>query len=107
MYTIGHKSPDSDAICSAIGYAEILRQLGCYEKNYGREKIIDLVRYSREQERMKATGTESITPEKVTMRDIMSDHRNQTRIYMEKLQATIPGITVRKILSIREQLGNI
>ena len=28
VYTIGHKSPDSDAICSAIGYAEILRQLG-------------------------------------------------------------------------------
>lgn len=28
VYTIGHKSPDSDAVCSAIGYAEILRQLG-------------------------------------------------------------------------------
>lgn len=87
--------------------ADRMSKLRCYEKNYGREKIIDLVRYSREQERLKATGTESITPEKVTMRDIMSDHRNQTRIYMEKLQATIPGITVRKILSIREQLGNI
>lgn len=26
MYVIGHKNPDTDAICSAIGYAELLRR---------------------------------------------------------------------------------
>ena len=28
VYIIGHKSPDSDAVCSAIGLAEVLGQLG-------------------------------------------------------------------------------
>lgn len=87
--------------------ADRMSKLRCYEKNYGREKIIELVRYSREQERLKATGTEEVMPKRITMRDIMTDHRDQTRIYMEKLQARIPGITVRKVIRIREQLGNI
>lgn len=28
FYVIGHKNPDTDAICSAIGYASLLRQVG-------------------------------------------------------------------------------
>ncbi|MFK7909298.1 MAG: putative manganese-dependent inorganic diphosphatase [Akkermansiaceae bacterium] len=28
LYVIGHKNPDTDAICSAIGYAELLRSQG-------------------------------------------------------------------------------
>ncbi|MEM6885278.1 MAG: putative manganese-dependent inorganic diphosphatase [Verrucomicrobiota bacterium] len=28
IYVIGHKNPDTDAICSAIGYAHVLRQQG-------------------------------------------------------------------------------
>jgi manganese-dependent inorganic pyrophosphatase len=28
FFVIGHKNPDTDAICSAIGYAELLRSLG-------------------------------------------------------------------------------
>jgi manganese-dependent inorganic pyrophosphatase len=28
FYVIGHKNPDTDAICSAIGYAELLRAVG-------------------------------------------------------------------------------
>jgi manganese-dependent inorganic pyrophosphatase len=28
FYVIGHKNPDTDAICSAIGYAALLRQVG-------------------------------------------------------------------------------
>ncbi|MEI8037355.1 MAG: putative manganese-dependent inorganic diphosphatase [Verrucomicrobiota bacterium] len=28
FYVIGHKNPDTDAICSAIGYAELLRTVG-------------------------------------------------------------------------------
>ncbi|MCR5747033.1 MAG: manganese-dependent inorganic pyrophosphatase [Lachnospiraceae bacterium] len=28
VYVIGHKSPDSDTVCSAIGFAEVLKQIG-------------------------------------------------------------------------------
>nr|MCU0753000.1 DHH family phosphoesterase [Akkermansiaceae bacterium] len=28
FYVIGHKNPDTDAICSAIGYAALLRSTG-------------------------------------------------------------------------------
>lgn len=28
VYVIGHKSPDSDSVCSAIGYAEVLSKIG-------------------------------------------------------------------------------
>jgi manganese-dependent inorganic pyrophosphatase len=28
FYVIGHKNPDTDAICSAIGYAALLRAVG-------------------------------------------------------------------------------
>lgn len=87
--------------------ADRMSKLRCYEKNHGREKIIELVRYSREQERLKATGTEDLTPKKVNMGEILRTHRDQTKVYIEKLQARIPGTTVKKMLCIREQLGNI
>ena len=29
IYTIGHRNPDTDSICSAIGYAYLKQQLGC------------------------------------------------------------------------------
>lgn len=28
VYTIGHRNPDTDSICSAIGYAYLKTQLG-------------------------------------------------------------------------------
>lgn len=31
LYVVGHANPDTDAICSAIGYAELLRQKGITE----------------------------------------------------------------------------
>ena len=31
LYVIGHKNPDTDAICSAIGYADLLRRTGTPE----------------------------------------------------------------------------
>ena len=31
IYVIGHRNPDTDAICSAIGYADYLRQTGVHE----------------------------------------------------------------------------
>jgi len=29
LYVIGHRNPDTDAICAAIGYADLLRRKGC------------------------------------------------------------------------------
>ena len=31
LYVIGHKNPDTDAICSAIGYADLLQKKGFNE----------------------------------------------------------------------------
>ena len=31
LYVIGHQNPDTDAICAAIGYAELLRLQGKHE----------------------------------------------------------------------------
>ncbi len=28
LYVVGHKNPDTDAICAAIGYADLLRKKG-------------------------------------------------------------------------------
>ena len=81
-----------------------MSKLRCYEKNYGREKIIDLVKYSRQQRKLARTGTDSVEPVRVSLREIRDDHYNQARSYIERIQATIPDGTVRKIAAIREQI---
>lgn len=68
------------------------------------KKIIDLVQYSRQQRKLARTGTDNIEPVKVSLREIRSDHYNQAKSYIERIQATIPGGTVRKMASIREQI---
>jgi len=84
--------------------ADRMSKLRCYERNHGREKIIDLVRYSRAQRMLKRTGTEDIEVKKLSMKGIMNDHYKQSRSYIERIQAIIPGMTVRKTASIRNQL---
>ena len=84
--------------------ADRMSKLRCYERNYGREKIIDLVRYSRERRAMKRTGTDNIAEVKVSMREIMTDHYDQARSYIDRLQVTIPGLTAKKTASIRTNL---
>jgi len=81
-----------------------MSKLRCYERNYGREKLIDLIRYSREQRSMKRKGTDNIAVEKVSMREIMTDHYDQSRSYIDRLQVTIPGLTAKKMASIRTNL---
>jgi signal recognition particle GTPase len=81
-----------------------MSKLRCYERNHGREKIVDLVRYSREQRIQKGTGTEDIDVKRLPMKAIMNDHYKQSRSYIERIQATIPGMTARKTASIRSQL---
>lgn len=81
-----------------------MSKLRCYEKNFGREKIIDLVRYSRGHRKQARTGTDDAMIEKVTLRQIRAEHYDQAKSYIERIQATIPGMTVRKAVSIRTQL---
>ncbi len=84
--------------------ADRMSKLRCHIENYGEEKIIDLVRYSRQQRGLKRTGTDNIEMDKVTMRDILAENYDQGRSYIERLQATIPGITARKSAAIRTHL---
>ena len=81
-----------------------MSKLRCYERNYGREKIIDLVRYSRQQRKLKSTGTVPKEIVELSAADFMHDKYSQAKSYIERIQAQIPGETVRKIASIREQI---
>lgn len=84
--------------------ADRMSKLRCYDRNNGRAAIIDLVKYSREQKYLKATGTDGIEPKKLQLRSILAEHYSQAESYIERMQAHIPYGTVRKILAIREQL---
>lgn len=95
---MGWSETGSDRMC----------KLRCYVRNYGREKIVDLVRYRREQEclRQKAVGAEEWIDQPAKNRYTAEQRRN--RAYIERLQATLQmGSTVRKTLAIREQIGSI
>lgn len=84
--------------------ADRMSKLRCYEKNYGREKIIDLVQYSRQQRKPARTGTDNTEVVRVSLREIRTEHYDQAKSYIERIQATIPDGTVRKMASIREQI---
>ena len=88
---------------SQIG-ADRMSKIRCYERNHGREKMIDLVRYSREKRNCQRTGTDDEMVKKVQVREIIADHYDQAKSYIERIQATIPGLTIRKTVSIREQI---
>ena len=84
-------------------------QLRCYVKDYGEEKILELVKYRRSHKQEEATGTEgvSVRPNRGYMRSLLLHSHDNDRVYIEKLQATIPSIDIRKKLAIRERLGGI
>ena len=84
--------------------ADRMSRLRCYERNHGREKIVDLVRYSREQRWLKRTGTDDVSAARIPLYEIVAEHYSQSRSYIDRLQVTIPGMTSRKIASIRTQL---
>ena len=84
--------------------ADRMSKLRCYERNHGRGKIIDLVRYSREKRKGQRTGTDDEVIKKISVREVTAEHYDQAKSYIERIQAKIPGQTVRKIASIREQI---
>ena len=89
--------------------ADAMCQLRCYVKDYGEEKILELVKYRRSHKQEEATGTEgiSVCPNRGYMRSLLLHSHDNDRVYIEKLQATIPSIDIRKKLAIRERLGGI
>lgn len=64
---------------SQIG-ADRMSKLRCYDRNNGRDKIIQLVRYSRNQRHLPATGTDVIAPQGLRLRDIITEHYNQATV---------------------------
>ena len=81
-----------------------MSKLRCYERNHGREKIIDLVKYSRERRQLARTGTDGITVQNIRLSEIIKDHTNKSKKYIDTVQATMPGMTARKIFNIRERI---
>lgn len=81
--------------------ADRMSKLRCYERNYGRDGIINLVKYSRENRGIDTAALTNVTPEKFTLRDIISEHYDQARSYIDRIQAHVPEGTVRKTASIR------
>ena len=88
---------------SQIG-ADRMSKLRCHERNYGKEGIINLVRVSRSQRKLKATGTEDVAAKEIPLREIHTEHYDQAKSYIDRIQAHIPGMTVRKTAAIRTQL---
>ena len=84
--------------------ADRMSKLRCYERNYGREGIINLVKYSRKQRKLKATGTEDSIVKEISLRELRAEHYNQAKSYIERIQAQIPGQTIKKTTAIRTQL---
>ena len=84
--------------------ADRMSKLRVYERNYGSEKIIDLVKYSREKRELEKTGTDSVNIPMASHKEIMARYYDQARSYLDRWYATIPGYTARKTASIREQI---
>ena len=87
--------------------ADRMSRLRCFEQNNGREKIIELVKYSREQHELKRTGTYAILIRELSAYDVCREHYNQSKSYIERIQATTPGFTAKKIAAIRNVLNEL
>ena len=94
-----------------MGWSEIgsdrMCKLRCFVRNYGRERIADLVKFRREKElnKLQATGTDGIV-ESLPKKDYSLEQR-RAYAYIERMQATLGGNTVKKTLAIRNRLNDI
>lgn len=84
-----------------------MSRLRCYEQNQGRDKIIELVKYSRKQRELSRTGTDDMPVKVFSASDVIKEHYNQSGSYIERMQATISGMTARKIAAIRTGLNDL
>ena len=84
-----------------------MSRLRCFVRNSGEAKIIDLVSYIRKQKFEAKNGTYDSGICKERFIRTNRDNYDQARSYIDRLQATMPGITARKSFSIRNRLGLI
>ena len=77
----------------------------CYAKNYGEEKIIDLVKYSRAKRKQLRTGTDDIPVNELRLSQIVAEHHNQHSVYYDRLQTSIPGIETKRMMSMSKPNG--
>ena len=87
--------------------AERMSKLRCYDRNNGRSKIIQLVKYSREQRKLAATVTDDLPVKPLQLQQILAEHYDQASSYVDRLQAHLGYGTARKILAITERLWEI
>lgn len=89
--------------------ADAMCRLRCYVRDYGEEKVIDLVHYRREHKEKQVTGAEVVEVKfaRGYLKKLLHGQHDNDRVYVEKMQAVIPSVQIRKKLAIRERLSNI
>ena len=89
--------------------ADAMCRLRCYVRDYGEEKVIDLVHYRRSRRELKpaSSGGTEFRFGRGYMNKLLHGCHDSDRVYLEKMQATIPSLEIRKKLAIRERLNNI
>lgn len=87
--------------------ADRMSKLRCFVRNHGEAEIIELVKYTRKERLHKKTGTDDAIPVPSKYRRNNNDGYVQAKSYIDRIQATIPGLTARKTYAIRNQLGLI
>ena len=92
-----------------MGWSEVgsdrMCKLRCYVRNKG--QLIDLVEYRRKKllDELKATGTDGWVEPKPKV--YYSQQQRQAMAYIERMQASIGGVTVKKMLAIKDRLNEL
>lgn len=83
-------------------------KLRCFIRKHGRDKKLELVNYRREKEQKPEEGTGTDGMISSALRKKYTTAQKETQRYAEQLHVTISNYTaVRKILAIRQQIGDI
>lgn len=64
-----------------------MSKLRCYERNYEREKLLQLARMGREERKLGTTGTEEISVNEIRIRDVLKEHYDTSKKYINGLYA--------------------
>ena len=67
--------------------ADVMSKLRCYERNYEREKLLQLARMGREERKLGTTGTEEISVNEIRIRDVLKEHYDTSKKYINGLYA--------------------
>lgn len=99
----------SRPMCWSETGADAMCWMRCYVRDYGEEKVIELVHYRRGHKQLEATGTEDAEPKfaREYLKKLLHGQHDSDRVYLERMQAAIPSVEIRKKLASRERLSNI